>query len=147
MKERKATETLRWQGRVPSCWIELLQFALLDKYRSENMSCMPMRVCQDSTGPCTASYEIYCKICGFHGRDYKECRLLGYKNPVRTSHEAHYLSATEPSWLKLCKIWCFHDGDYEECHLLEFDAMWLLWKPTFRGNVLPPSSGWKESAS
>jgi hypothetical protein len=26
-----------------------------------------------------------CKILGFHGGDYEECRLLGYKNPVRTS--------------------------------------------------------------
>jgi hypothetical protein len=22
-----------------------------------------------------------CKICGFHGSDYEECRLLGYRNP------------------------------------------------------------------
>jgi hypothetical protein len=28
---------------------------------------------------------------------YEECRLLGYKNPVRTSQETHYVSATEPS--------------------------------------------------
>jgi hypothetical protein len=45
-----------------------------------------------------------CKISGFHGGDYNECRLLGYKNPVRTSQEAHYVSATEPSRLMLCKI-------------------------------------------
>jgi hypothetical protein len=37
------------------------------------------------------------KIWGFYGGDYEECRLLGYKNPVRTSQEAHYVSATEPS--------------------------------------------------
>jgi hypothetical protein len=24
-------------------------------------------------------------ILGFHGGDYEECRLLGYKNPVRTA--------------------------------------------------------------
>jgi hypothetical protein len=41
---------------------------------------------------------------GFHGDDYEECRLLGYKNPVRTSQETHYASATEPSQLILCKI-------------------------------------------
>jgi hypothetical protein len=28
---------------------------------------------------------ILCKISGVHGGDYAECRLLGYKNPVRTS--------------------------------------------------------------
>jgi hypothetical protein len=30
---------------------------------------------------------IECKIWGFHGGDYEECRLLGYKTPVRTSQE------------------------------------------------------------
>jgi hypothetical protein len=40
------------------------------------------------------------KICGFHGGDYEDCRLLGYKNPVRTSG----VSATESSQLMLCKI-------------------------------------------
>jgi hypothetical protein len=35
---------------------------------------------------------------------HEECRLLGYKNPVRTSQETHYFSATESSRLILCKI-------------------------------------------
>jgi hypothetical protein len=61
-----------------------------------------------------------CKIWGFHGGDYEKCRLLGYKNPVRTSQETHYVSATEPSRLMLCKIWGFHGGDYEECRLLGY---------------------------
>jgi hypothetical protein len=30
---------------------------------------------------------MLCKICGFHGGDYEERRLLAYKNPVRTSQE------------------------------------------------------------
>jgi hypothetical protein len=47
---------------------------------------------------------ILCKICGFHGSDYEECHLLGYKTPVRTSQETHYISATESSQLNLCKI-------------------------------------------
>jgi hypothetical protein len=38
------------------------------------------------------------------GGDYEEWRLLGYKNPVRTSQETHYVSATESSQLMLCKI-------------------------------------------
>jgi hypothetical protein len=46
---------------------------------------------------------ITCKVC-FHGGDYEQCRLLGYKNPVRTSHETHYVSTTEHSQLILCKI-------------------------------------------
>jgi hypothetical protein len=61
-----------------------------------------------------------CKIWGFHGGDYEEYRLLGYKNPVRTSQETHYVSTTEFSQLMLCKIWGFHDGDYEECRLLGY---------------------------
>jgi hypothetical protein len=61
-----------------------------------------------------------CKICGFHGTDYDECRLLRYKNPVRTSQEAHYISVTESSRLMLCKIGGFRDGDYEECRLLRY---------------------------
>jgi hypothetical protein len=55
---------------------------------------------QDS---CKAN-ETNCKIWGFHGGDYEECRLLGYRTPVRTSQETHYVSATEPSQLMLCKI-------------------------------------------
>jgi hypothetical protein len=48
---------------------------------------------------------MLCKIWSFHSCDYEECRLLGYKHPVRTSQETHYVSATEPSRLMLCKIW------------------------------------------
>jgi hypothetical protein len=47
---------------------------------------------------------MLCKISGVHGGDYEECRLLGYKTPVRTSQEAHYVSATELSQLMVCKI-------------------------------------------
>jgi hypothetical protein len=61
---------------------------------------------------------MLCKIWGFHGNDYEECRLLGYKNPVRTSQETQYFSATQSSQLMLCKICAFHGSDYEECRLL-----------------------------
>jgi hypothetical protein len=60
------------------------------------------------------------KFWGFHGNVYEECRLLGYKIPVRTSQETHYVSVTESSQLMLCKIWGFHGGDYEECRLLGY---------------------------
>jgi hypothetical protein len=46
------------------------------------------------------------KIC-FHGGDYEECRLLGYKSPIRTSQGTHYVSATESSRLMLCKVEVF----------------------------------------
>jgi hypothetical protein len=76
---------------------------------------------------------MLCKIWGFHGGDYEECRLLGYKNPVRTSQETHYISATEPSQLMLCKIWGCHNGDYEECRLLGCYAAWLFKNRRFGG--------------
>jgi hypothetical protein len=34
----------------------------------------------------------------------EECRLLGYKNIVRTSQETHHVSTTELSQLTLCEI-------------------------------------------
>jgi hypothetical protein len=51
-----------------------------------------------------ASPLMLCKICDFHSGDYEECRLLGYKNPVRTSQETHYVSATKANPLMLCTI-------------------------------------------
>jgi hypothetical protein len=57
-----------------------------------------------------------------HGSDYEECRLLGYKNPVRTSQETHYVCATESSRLMPCNIRGFHGSDYEECRLPGCDA-------------------------
>jgi hypothetical protein len=67
-----------------------------------------------------SNQSMLCKIWGFHGGDYEECRLLGYKNPVRTSQETHYVSTTETSQLMLCKIWGVRGGDYEECRLLGY---------------------------
>jgi hypothetical protein len=50
----------------------------------------------------------------------KNAVFWNIKNPVRTSQETHYVSATEPSQLTLCRIWGFHGGDYEECRLLGY---------------------------
>jgi hypothetical protein len=58
-----------------------------------------------------------CKIGGFHGGDYEECRLLVYRNPVLTSGNTLRLRYRGQLFM-LCKIWGFHGGDYEECHLL-----------------------------
>jgi hypothetical protein len=63
---------------------------------------------------------MLCTIWCFHGDDYEECRLLGYKSPVRTSQETHYFSPTESGRLMLCKIWGFHGGYYEECRLFRY---------------------------
>jgi hypothetical protein len=54
------------------------------------------RVVGESLARCTSVVEQTVQV--------EECRLLGYKNPVRTSQETHYVSATEPSRLMLCKI-------------------------------------------
>jgi hypothetical protein len=74
----------------------------------------------------TGKPDDICKIWGFHGGDYEDCRLMEHKNPVPTSQETHYFSATESSQLMLCKIWGFHGDDYEEYRSLECDAVWLL---------------------
>jgi hypothetical protein len=66
------------------------------------------------------------KIWGFHGGDYEGGRLLGYKNPVCTSQETHYVFAAEPSRLMLRKMWVFHGGDSEECRLLGCSAVWFF---------------------
>jgi hypothetical protein len=71
--------------------------------------------------PCKSSHRL-CNIRSFHSGDYEECRLPGYKNPVRTSQETHYFSATEHSQLMPCKIWGFQGGDCEECRLLGYYA-------------------------
>jgi hypothetical protein len=93
--------------------------------------------------------EQLCKIWGSYSGDYEECHLLGYKDPVHTSQETHYVSATQSSQLMLCKIWGFCSTDYEECHLLGYDAMQLLQEPTFQRNVSLSSSGrkWSENCS
>jgi hypothetical protein len=65
-------------------------------------------------------------------------------------HRKHYVlySINElGNWLMLCKILGFLGSDYEECSLLGCDTVWVLLEPTFRRNVSPPSSGWKESVS
>jgi hypothetical protein len=46
---------------------------------------------------------ILCKILGFHGGDYEECRLLGNRTQF-VPRRRHYVSATETSRLMLCKI-------------------------------------------
>jgi hypothetical protein len=51
---------------------------------------------------------------------YEECLLLGYKTPVRTSQETHYVSIRESSHLMLCKIWDLHGGEYEKYRILRY---------------------------
>jgi hypothetical protein len=46
--------------------------------------------------PCPHKLRVFRKIWGFHGGDYGQCRLLGYKNPVRTSQETHLRYRAQP---------------------------------------------------
>jgi hypothetical protein len=71
-------------------------------------------------------YILKCKISRFDGGEYEECRLPGYKNPVRTWQDTHYVSGSGPSRLMLCKIRGFHGGDYEECRLLRCHRVVLV---------------------
>jgi hypothetical protein len=79
---------------------------------------------------------IIYKIWGFRSGDYEECRLLGYKNPVRTWQKTHYVPTTEPSRLMLCKIWVCHGSDYEECRLLGCSAVWAILHSHRRENII-----------
>jgi hypothetical protein len=48
--------------------------------------------------------EIHVRFEVFTAVPMKNVVFLGYKNPLRTSQETHYVSATEFSQLMLCKI-------------------------------------------
>jgi hypothetical protein len=56
----------------------------------------------------------FCTISGSPDSDHEECRPVGYKPPVRTSQETHYVFATQPSQLMPCKNSGFHGNDCEE---------------------------------
>jgi hypothetical protein len=82
-------------------------------------------------------------ILDFHCGDYEECRLLGYKNPVRTSNETYYISDAEHSRLMICKIWSSQGSDYGGDRLVWCDAVWTLYESIFRRNLEPLSLKWK----
>jgi hypothetical protein len=63
----------------------------------------------------------------FHGGHCEEFRLLGSKNPGRTSQETLRLRYSPRQWT-LCKSWGLHDGDYEEFCLLGYRNL--------KGNIL-----------
>jgi hypothetical protein len=79
---------------------------------------------------CLQTLHLY-EIWGFHGGEYEECRLLGHTNPVRTSQETHYVSATETSLLILGKIWGFHVVTIKNA---------VLWDVTSCGSCKPDVS-------
>jgi hypothetical protein len=50
---------------------------------------------------------LYAKLLQLETFWREKCRLLGNKNPVRTSQETYYISATDSSLFMLSKIWGF----------------------------------------
>jgi hypothetical protein len=70
----------------------------------------------------------------------EKCRLLSYKNQVRTSQETHYVSATESSQLMLCEIWGFHVGVYEECCFLGYKTQFVLHRRHITSPLQNPAS-------
>jgi hypothetical protein len=100
---------------------------LTDRHSTTLVSPCPHYCAAFSSSPYLL-FTVFCKqvlhrkIWRFHGGDYEECRLLGYKNPVLTSQETHYVSTTELSRLMLCKIWGYHGRDYKECRLPSSDV-------------------------
>jgi hypothetical protein len=100
----------------PLCY-RLMQFvASMQRYRIHSTSNSVTE--RDNWTETSSTPPVFCMIWDFHSGDYEECRLLGYKNQVRTSQQTHYVSGAEPSRLMLCKIWGFYGGDYEGCRLL-----------------------------
>jgi hypothetical protein len=125
------TAESRWLAVWALAWayVCILSYVQTKDWMSEDLKLGSIKwvfsVCQEVTFA-YCKYILSCKIWGVHRGDYEECGLLGYKNPVRTSQETHYVPTIESSQLMLCKIWGFHRGDYEEWCLLGCYAMWLL---------------------
>jgi hypothetical protein len=107
----------RRAGRLSVCRLfQVTGTCILLEWRERDASTSGQQGLPSMLGRATVMFKIW----GFHGGDYEEWRLLGYKNQVRISQETHYVSATESSQLMLCNIWGFQRGDYEECHLLGY---------------------------
>jgi hypothetical protein len=88
--------TTKWTRAMQSAWIPCRHSAVLGRYTAKEAARLSERG--------ERKLKPISKIWGFHGGDYEECRLLGYKNSVRTSQEIHRVSATELSRWTLCKI-------------------------------------------
>jgi hypothetical protein len=74
---------------VPGAWIQRPSIAA--HWDTQPSAKISVYLC-----PCVVLCELTssCKIWRSHGGDYEEWRVLGYKNPVHTSQETHYVSAT-----------------------------------------------------
>jgi hypothetical protein len=84
---------------------------------------------------------MLCKIWGFSGDDYEECRLLGYKSPVRTSLEIYYVSATESRRLiqdlTISRRWLYlkHLTSLQACTACYSDSFTFLYADDVRTSL------------
>jgi hypothetical protein len=81
------------------------------------------------------------KFRGFYGGGYEECHFLGHNITVRTSHETHYVSDIDASWLMLRKIEVSTAVATKNAVVLNVTP-YDLQEQTFRKNVSPISLGW-----
>jgi hypothetical protein len=77
------------------------------------------------------------KIWRFHGGNYEEYRLLGYKT-LFLPHRKHIISPLD-SLAQLCKIEGFHGGDYKEFRLLGYKTPVLTSQETHNISATEPS--------
>jgi hypothetical protein len=106
LKCKLTINTVNWKWNIET-WLKSLAHRVARRYKAAVVS-------QSQTGLC-----VCVRSEGFMAVT-EECRLLGYKNPVHTSQETHYVSVTDLSRLMLCMIWDFLSGDYKECCLLGY---------------------------
>jgi hypothetical protein len=115
------TFDMRWTDTFSSC-LQKISFSNILSFHSCLWYKKPVCTSQETHYVSTteSSQLMLCKIWGFYGNDYEECRLLGYNYRVLTSEKTHYVSVTEPSRLMLHNIWSSHGWSYEECRLLGY---------------------------
>jgi hypothetical protein len=70
---------------------------------------------------------------------FEECRLLGYKTPVRTSQETYYFSVRERE-LMLYKIGGFHGDEYGECRIWDIETQFVPHRRQITSSLQSPAS-------
>jgi hypothetical protein len=122
---------MKWRGFRPKWVWHSRNRTIVPRIRCMTLWKWLVRSRTKGHGVCLFACFVYDSCSLSFGSDSKrlhneECRLLGYKYPVHTSQETHYVSTTESSQLMLCKILGSHSGDYEEWRLLGCYAECLL---------------------
>jgi hypothetical protein len=82
----------------------LCRAALVRTDVSEELSAPLIRVTRICELGTTFAITVHQLLVTANVVDYEEWCLLGYRTPLHTPQETHYVSATELRWLMLCKI-------------------------------------------